>query len=132
VVVISNHHNNNTTMATTQQQHQPLESPAITALSADIKEKEDALMTERRGGKDGDIINDLKESIAALVANQQALRLALTTQSTQGKSAYSQHVVISLCHYVDVIPKLIVVSLSKCVLSVELALFEGLGVVVLT
>ena len=77
-------------------------------------------------------IDDLKESIdrlstkeASLMAERKELRHDIATQPNQGKFKYCQHAVMPLCRMS--LRQLIVVSLSKCVLSVELALFEGLS-----
>jgi hypothetical protein len=92
------------------------------------------LKEERRGEKNQDIINDLRESLTALrtkegklIDSRDKLQLSLNAPTTQGKFTYCQHVVMSLCHDVDRFPNSYVVSLSKCVLSVELTLFEGLS-----
>jgi hypothetical protein len=116
-------------MEINKQQHQPLESPAITALSYDIKEEKEKLdkLYDASGGTSTDQIKSLETSIIALVAERKELRLTLTTQSTQGKLTYCQHI-LSPYRYVTTstsFPNSDVVSLSKCVLSVELALFEG-------
>jgi hypothetical protein len=133
MVVLSsfqNHHNNDTTMATTQ----PLESTAITAFTAEITALSAEIKAEKaelkdlydvnKEDRDTDRINALGDSIATLVDERKDLRLALihAPQPTQGKFTDCQRVVISLCHYVDRFPNSDVVSLSKCVLSVELAL----------
>jgi septal ring factor EnvC (AmiA/AmiB activator) len=107
----------------------------ITATNTDIKEKEEKLEKERRGEKNQDIINDLKESITALrtkegklIDSRDRLQLAIATQPNQGKFTHCQHVVMSPDDASTIrFPNSYVVSLSKCVLSVELTLFEGLS-----
>jgi hypothetical protein len=106
----------------------------ITAINTDIKEKEEKLEKERRGDNNQGIIDDINKSLdrlstdkGKLIDERRELGLALATQSTQGKFTHCHHVVMSLCHYVDRFPNSNVVSFSKCVLSVELTLFEGLS-----
>jgi hypothetical protein len=74
----------------------------ITAINTDIKNKEEKLEKERRGEKNQDIINDLKESITALrtekallIAERKELQHDIATQSNQGKFTHCQHVVMS-------------------------------------
>jgi hypothetical protein len=106
----------------------------IAAIATTIEKEKKELKDERTGGKDQDIINDLKESIARLstekgklIDERMPISAALAAQPTQGKFTRCQYVVTSLCHDVDRFPNSYVVSLSKCVLSVELTLFEALS-----
>jgi hypothetical protein len=109
----------------------------ITAINTDIKE-EKAELKELYGvnkeDRDTDRIVSLEKSIdrlstkeALLITQQTSLQHDIATQSTQGKFTCCQHVDVSLCHYVDRFPNSNVVSFSKCVLRVELTLFEGLS-----
>jgi hypothetical protein len=106
----------------------------IAAINTDIKAKEAELKEERRGDNNQGIIDDINKSLdrlstkeGKLIDERRELGLALATQPNQGKFTCCQHVDVSLCHYVDRFPNSYVVSLSKCVLRVELTLFEGLS-----
>jgi len=107
----------------------------IIAIATSINAKEakmETLYEVKKEDRDTARIDDLKESIdrlstkeASLMAERKELRHDIATQPNQGKFTYCQHAVMPLCRMS--LRQLIVVSLSKCVLSVELALFEGLG-----
>jgi hypothetical protein len=106
----------------------------IAAINTDIKAKEAELKEERRGDNNQGIIDDINKSLdrlstkeALLITQQTSLQHDIATQPNQGKFTCCQHVDVSLCHYVDRFPNSNVVSFSKCVLSVELTLFEGLS-----
>jgi hypothetical protein len=106
----------------------------ITSITTAIEKKEAEWMKEKKGGKDKDIIDFLRESITALNARwtdlntqRKELQHAINNQSNQGKfNILSPYRYVTTEHIV--IPNLrpaVVECSSKCVLSVELALFEG-------
>jgi septal ring factor EnvC (AmiA/AmiB activator) len=108
----------------------------ITATNTDIKEKEEKLEKLYGTSNPNEKITDLLEkSIAALrtkegklIDSRDRLQLAIATQPNQGKFTHCQHVVMSPDDASTIrFPNSYVVSLSKCVLSVELTLFEGLS-----
>jgi Skp family chaperone for outer membrane proteins len=83
----------------------------ITAINTDIKAKEAELKEERRGENNQGIIDDLRESIAALrtkegklIDSRDKLQHDIATQSNQGKFTYCQQCRVSLCHYVNRFP----------------------------
>jgi hypothetical protein len=79
----------------------------ITAITTAIEKEKAEWMKEKKGGKDKEIIDFHRESIAALrtdkgklIDSRDKLQHDIATQPSQGKSTHCQHVVTSLCHYV--------------------------------
>jgi hypothetical protein len=106
----------------------------IVAIATAINDKEGAYLKAVEDGKTDKYLQALKESLVDLRTKEGKLIRSSTVVTNSNSPSpppppkVSSHIVnMSLCHYVDRFPNSYVVSLSKCVLSVELTLFEGLS-----